>query len=91
MSLSHEIYFPQNIEEVFGHYAKGFGLGILINYLEKEGIPTDRPLDKEFSEAARQTNSGLLLKADLLPCDVFYIREKGFEVTRAPEMTPKGS
>ncbi len=80
MSFTHEVSFSADIEERFGVYAKDFGLSILSCHFSRHGIEADRPLDNIFFEAAKTTNSGLLLKATLLPGDAIYLRGKGFEI-----------
>jgi len=86
MRFTHEISFSGDIEEQFGINARAFGLCILSQHIAKFGINTDRPLTRDFVQAAKHSNSGLLLKATLLPNDIFYLRERGFDVTpmRAP-------
>lgn len=85
MTYTHEISFSADIEERFGTYGKGFGLSILSCHFSKHSIEADRPLDRVFIEAAGSTNSGFLLKASLLPADVLYLRQKGFEIRQARE------
>lgn len=80
MAYTHAISFSADIEDRFGPCGKGFGLSILASHFSKYNIEADRPLDKAFAEAAKQSNSGLLLKARLLPGDIMHLRQKGFDI-----------